>query len=96
MELVLNLLANNARVDVFDIECRSALHLASEHGYLQVCDALLTNKAFINSKSRVVSILKELLMSTWMIWRMQSIDNWIYFVEQLEPLLSPVFRSPNQ
>ncbi|XP_059221193.1 serine/threonine-protein phosphatase 6 regulatory ankyrin repeat subunit A isoform X1 [Stomoxys calcitrans] len=53
MELVNNLLANHARVDVFDIEGRSALHLAAERGYLHVCDALLTNKAFINSKSRV-------------------------------------------
>ncbi|XP_014603772.1 PREDICTED: serine/threonine-protein phosphatase 6 regulatory ankyrin repeat subunit A [Polistes canadensis] len=53
MDLVTNLLANHARVDVFDLEGRSALHLAAEHGYLQVCDALLANKAFINSKSRV-------------------------------------------
>ncbi|KAL0267531.1 UNVERIFIED_CONTAM: hypothetical protein PYX00_009777 [Menopon gallinae] len=53
MELVNTLLANHARVDVFDLEGRSALHLAAERGYLQVCDALLTNKAFINSKSRV-------------------------------------------
>ncbi|XP_061930336.1 serine/threonine-protein phosphatase 6 regulatory ankyrin repeat subunit A isoform X6 [Apis cerana] len=53
MELVTTLLANHARVDVFDLEGRSALHLAAEHGYLQVCDALLANKAFINSKSRV-------------------------------------------
>ncbi|XP_020288603.1 ankyrin-1 isoform X5 [Pseudomyrmex gracilis] len=53
MELVTTLLANHGRVDVFDLEGRSALHLAAEHGYLQVCDALLANKAFINSKSRV-------------------------------------------
>lgn len=53
MELVNNLLANHARVDVFDTEGRSALHLAAERGFLHVCDALLTNKAFINSKSRV-------------------------------------------
>ncbi|KAF7990242.1 hypothetical protein HCN44_000047 [Aphidius gifuensis] len=53
MEIVTNLLANHARVDVFDLEGRSALHLAAEHGYLQVCDALLASKAFINSKSRV-------------------------------------------
>lgn len=53
MELVTNLLANHGRVDVFDLEGRSALHLAAEHGYLQICDALLANKAFINSKSRV-------------------------------------------
>ncbi|XP_015591539.1 serine/threonine-protein phosphatase 6 regulatory ankyrin repeat subunit A isoform X3 [Cephus cinctus] len=53
MELVTTLLANHARVDVFDLEGRSALHLAAERGYLQVCDALLASKAFINSKSRV-------------------------------------------
>lgn len=35
------------------IDIIAALHLAAERGYLQVCDALLTNKAFINSKSRV-------------------------------------------
>ncbi|XP_054262267.1 ankyrin-1-like [Macrosteles quadrilineatus] len=52
-DMVNTLLANHARVDVFDIEGRSALHLAAEQGYQQVCDALLTNKAFINSKSRV-------------------------------------------
>lgn len=46
------MLANHARVDVFDNEGRSALHLAAEQGYLPVCDSLLTNKAFINSKSR--------------------------------------------
>ncbi|XP_011314875.1 uncharacterized protein nompC [Fopius arisanus] len=52
-ELVKNLLANHARVDVFDLEGRSALHLAAERGYRGVCDALLGSKAFINSKSRV-------------------------------------------
>lgn len=52
MELVNNLLLNHSRVDVFDIDGRSALHLAAEKGYIQVCDALLSNKAFINSKSR--------------------------------------------
>ncbi|XP_066142046.1 serine/threonine-protein phosphatase 6 regulatory ankyrin repeat subunit B isoform X7 [Euwallacea fornicatus] len=52
IDLVNNLLANHARVDVFDSDGRSALHLAAEHGYLHVCDSLLTNKAFINSKSR--------------------------------------------
>ena len=36
MDIVNNLLANHARVDVFDLEGRSALHLASEHGYLEV------------------------------------------------------------
>ncbi|XP_011695992.1 PREDICTED: ankyrin-3-like [Wasmannia auropunctata] len=53
MEIVTTILANHGRVDVFDLEGRSALHLAAEHGYLQVCDVLLANKAFINSKSYV-------------------------------------------
>lgn len=53
IELVNTILANHGRVDVFDVEGRSALHLAAERGYLQVCDSLLTHKAFINSKSRV-------------------------------------------
>ncbi|XP_065174102.1 serine/threonine-protein phosphatase 6 regulatory ankyrin repeat subunit A isoform X3 [Atheta coriaria] len=52
VEMVNNLLNNQARVDVFDLEGRSALHLAAEKGYTQVCDYLLQNKAFINSKSR--------------------------------------------
>nr|CAI5857375.1 unnamed protein product [Callosobruchus analis] len=34
IDLVNNLLANHARVDVFDNDGRSALHLASEQGYL--------------------------------------------------------------
>lgn len=52
LEMVKNLLKNHSRLDVFDIEGRSALHLAAEKGYIQVCDALLAHKAFINSKSR--------------------------------------------
>lgn len=52
-ELVNTMLNNHARVDVFDVEGRSALHLAADRGYLQVCDALLSHKAFINSKTRV-------------------------------------------
>jgi FOG: Ankyrin repeat len=36
MELVNTMLNNHARVDVFDQEGRSALHLAAEHGYLKV------------------------------------------------------------
>ena len=46
------LLANNARVDVFDNEGRSALHLASEFGSMEVCQALLTKNAFVNSKNK--------------------------------------------
>lgn len=36
MIMVSNLLSNHARVDVFDNEGRSALHLAAERGYLEV------------------------------------------------------------
>lgn len=36
MELVTSLLGNHSRVDVFDNDGRSALHLAAERGYLQV------------------------------------------------------------
>lgn len=53
MKLVSTLLANHARVDVFDNEGRSALHLAADRGFMDVSDALLSHKAFINSKSRV-------------------------------------------
>lgn len=42
-EMVNTLLANHARVDVFDNEGRSALHLAAEQGYLQVCVVILTS-----------------------------------------------------
>lgn len=46
------LLANNARVDVFDNEGRSALHLAADCGSLEVCQALLLKNAFVNSKNK--------------------------------------------
>ena len=46
------LLVNNARVDVFDREGRSALHLAAEFGSMKVCQALLDKKAFVNSKNK--------------------------------------------
>lgn len=36
MSLVNTMLNNHARVDVFDNEGRSALHLAAERGYLKV------------------------------------------------------------
>ena len=45
-------LENNGRVDVFDHEGRSALHLAAEHGSIDVCEALLNKNAFINSKAK--------------------------------------------
>ena len=43
---------NNGRVDVFDHEGRSALHLAAEFGSIEVCEALLSKNAFINSKAK--------------------------------------------
>ena len=39
-------------MDVFDLEGRSALHLAAEHGSIEVCEALLNKNAFVNSKSK--------------------------------------------
>ena len=45
-------LENNGRVDVFDHEGRSALHLAAEFGSIEVCEALLNKNAFINSKAK--------------------------------------------
>ena len=46
------ILENNGRVDVFDHEGRSALHLAAEFGSIEVCEALLSKNAFINSKAK--------------------------------------------
>ncbi len=51
-DTVASLLRCNARVDVFDNEGRSALHLASECGSLNVCEALLHKNAFVNSKTK--------------------------------------------
>ncbi len=45
-------LENNGRVDVFDHQGRSALHLAAENGSIEVCEALLQRNAFINSKTK--------------------------------------------
>lgn len=39
-ELVNTMLNNHARVDVFDLEGRSALHLAADRGYLQVSQSM--------------------------------------------------------
>ena len=39
-------------MDVFDTEGKSALHFASEKGSIEVCDALLSKNAFVNSKSK--------------------------------------------
>ena len=43
---------NNGRVDVFDNEGKSALHLASQAGSLDVCEALLNKGAYVNSKTK--------------------------------------------
>ena len=45
MELILK---NHGRVDVFDHEGRSPLHLAAEAGGEAICHALLEAKAFVN------------------------------------------------
>lgn len=42
-----------ARVDLIDSDGMSALHLAAESGHNAICDALLAQKAFVNTKSRV-------------------------------------------
>ena len=52
IESVETLLKYNARVDVFDNEGRSALHLAAECGSLGVCEVLLNKNAFVNSKTK--------------------------------------------
>ena len=51
------ILENNGRVDVFDHEGRSALHLAAEFGSIEVCEALLNKNAFINSKAKTGTYL---------------------------------------
>ena len=51
-ETVAALLKCNARVDVFDNEGRSALHLAAECGSMEVCKVLLDKNAFVNSKTK--------------------------------------------
>lgn len=52
-EVVELLLKCNARVDVFDNEGRSALHLAADCGSMDVCQSLLEKNAFVNSKTKV-------------------------------------------
>ena len=47
------LLKCNARVDVFDNDGRSALHLAAECGSMAVCQSLLDKNAFVNSKTKL-------------------------------------------
>ena len=43
---------NNARVDVFNQEGKSSLHLASESGSLEVSEELLERGAYVNSKTK--------------------------------------------
>ena len=52
VDTVDSLLRCNARVDVFDNEGRSALHLAAECGSQDVSQALLHRNAFVNSKTK--------------------------------------------
>lgn len=52
-EVVKILLNHNARVDVFDENGRTSLHLAAEGGHTEVADLLLTHKAFVNSKTKL-------------------------------------------
>ena len=40
------------RVDVFDNEGKSSLHLAAETGSMEVCKLLLGKNAFVNSKTK--------------------------------------------
>ena len=56
-------LENNGRVDVFDHEGKSALHLAAENGSIEVCEALLTRNAFINSKTKARTFESSRLIS---------------------------------
>ncbi|KAK5981003.1 putative Ion channel nompc, partial [Trichostrongylus colubriformis] len=46
------LLQHHARIDVFDDNGRTALHLAALNGHLQIVHLLLQHKAFVNSKSK--------------------------------------------
>lgn len=42
------LLIHHARIDVFDDNGRTALHLAAANGHLELCQLLLQYKAFVN------------------------------------------------
>ena len=51
--LIVNmLLENNARVDVFDHEGKSSLHLAADAGSLTTCQLLINKNAFVNSRTK--------------------------------------------
>ena len=52
LDLVKIFLDVNARVDVFDQEARSALHLAAESGNADICEMLLAKNAYVNSKTK--------------------------------------------
>ena len=43
---------NFARVDVFDHEGKSSLHLAAEGGFVECCKMLIEKNAFINSRTK--------------------------------------------
>ena len=49
---VTNFFQHNVRVDVFDHEGKSSLHLASEYGSEDVCKALIEANSFVNSKTK--------------------------------------------
>ena len=51
------MLENNARVDVFNLEGKSSLHLASESGSLEVSEALLERNAYVNSKTKTAIVV---------------------------------------
>ena len=46
------LLEHHARVDVFDLEGKSSLHLAAEFGSIDCCKILIDNNAFVNSRTK--------------------------------------------
>ena len=48
VQIVELLLENGARVDVFDHEGKTALHLAAEQGSQDVCKLLLSKNSFVN------------------------------------------------
>jgi ankyrin repeat protein len=52
LKCVALMLTNHGRVDVFDHEGKSSLHLAAENGSENVCKELLEANAFVNSKTK--------------------------------------------
>lgn len=51
-EVIKTLLAQNARVDVYDEAGRASLHLAAELGHEDVVNLLLENNAFVNVRNK--------------------------------------------